>query len=290
MVRLNVQKKLNAPEGLFLLDVDTQIQQGQFIALFGPSGCGKTSILRMIAGLLTPDSGNVEVNGKAWLDTSRRINLPPQKREIGFVFQDYGLFPHLSVLENLIYALGKNQDAAITRDLLEAMELGDLRHRKPSTLSGGQKRRVALARALVRKPAVLMLDEPLSALDHGMRTHLQDYLLSIHHHFHLTTILVSHDIREIFRLADRVLVMDQGKIIRQGCPDEIFFSSSLPNDFQFCGEVVEQVNHSGWTELTILTGVELLKVKWEPTDHPPIEVGDQVRVSAIDLHPMIRKI
>ncbi|MHB1921168.1 MAG: ATP-binding cassette domain-containing protein [Chitinophagaceae bacterium] len=290
MVHLNVQKKLNAPEGPFLLELRTSLQDGERVAIFGPSGSGKTSILRMIAGLLTPDAGYLEVDQETWLDTAKKINLKTQQRKIGLVFQDYGLFPHLSVQENLSYALEKNQDPSIISELLEVMELGSLRQNQPQTLSGGQKQRVALARALVRKPRILMLDEPLSALDNRMRSHLQDYLVGVHRQFQFTMIVVSHNIREIFRLADRVLILDQGKIIRQGTPEQVFFSSSRPDDFQFTGEVVGLEQKSGSTQLSILTGMELVRVRTDSGQNPPLTRGDQVRVSATPFHPQIEKL
>ncbi len=134
------------------LDLDLIIEKGHFVTLFGESGAGKTSTLRMLSGLLKPDSGTITVGGTTWFDSHRNIDLKPQQRKVGYVFQDYALFPNMTVGQNLEYALQKNQDNAIIGELLEFAELGELQHRKPETLSGGQKQRVALARALVQRP------------------------------------------------------------------------------------------------------------------------------------------
>ena len=173
MIEIFLQKKLNASSGDMLLEVKTNIEQGQFVTLYGKSGAGKTSTLRMLAGLLKPDSGKISIHGNLLLDTSNQINLSPQKRKIGFVFQDYALFPNMTIIENLSFALNKNQDKKILDELIEIMEIGDLRNQKPHRLSGGQQQRVAVARALVQKPALLLLDEPLSALDEEMRNKIQ---------------------------------------------------------------------------------------------------------------------
>ncbi len=181
----------------------------------------------MLAGLLPPDTGFIAVNGKVWYDAQNRINLPPQKRSIGFVFQDYALFPNMTVKQNLSFALGKNQSPAIIKELIQTVELTELQHRKPATLSGGQQQRVALARALVRKPDLLLLDEPLSALDQSIRVKLQDYILASHRKYGLTTLLVTHDQSEINKLTDQVLIIEEGKIINQGTPEELF-STEIP--------------------------------------------------------------
>ena len=180
MIHIDLQKTLKSAHGEMNLDIKITIEKGEFVTLYGDSGAGKTSTFRMIAGLLKADSGKIRVNENTWFDASSRINLPPQKRKVGFVFQDYALFPNMTVRQNLEYALDKNQDRNIITQLIETVELGQLQNRKPETLSGGQKQRVALARALVQKPEILLLDEPMSALDSKMRLKLQDYILKVH--------------------------------------------------------------------------------------------------------------
>ncbi len=150
MIFINITKHLDTAEGSINAHFELTINDGEFLTLFGPSGAGKTTLLRMIAGLEQPDSGKIEVDGEVWFDSTKKINLPPQKRSIGFVFQDYALFPTMSVRENLLFAAQKSEQRHNVDELIELVELTALADRLPSTLSGGQKQRVALARALVR--------------------------------------------------------------------------------------------------------------------------------------------
>lgn len=212
MIRIAVRKSLLSGHGPIDLDVEFKVRTGELLALSGPSGSGKTTLLRILAGLLRPEHGRIEVEGQCWLDTERGIDWPPQKRNVGLVFQDYALFPHFNVRQNLTYALEKGQTDDHLQELITAMGLANLLDRKPETLSGGQRQRVALARALVRRPKLMLLDEPLSALDPEMRHRLQAYIMSVHRTFGLTTVLVSHDEREISRMADRVLLINEGQI------------------------------------------------------------------------------
>ncbi len=213
MLNAQVRKKLLSAEGELMLDVHLQVTEGEFIALTGPSGSGKTTLLRLIAGLTEADeSGTIVCGGQTCLATAQKINLPPQKRPIGIVFQDYALFPNMTVRRNLTYALRPGQAKDIVEELIQIMELEALTDRFPNTLSGGQQQRVALARALVNQPRILLLDEPLSALDLETRKRLQDYILQLHKKFNLTIILVSHDVEEIVKMANRVFALQNGKI------------------------------------------------------------------------------
>jgi len=226
LISLKLQKDLNFPTGKKRLAVELQINRGQLLCLYGKSGVGKTSILRMLAGLLLPNDGRIKVDGKLWFDQQKKINLTPQEREVGMVFQDYALFPNMTVEENLKFALHKDQKEGAALELIDIMELGDLRKRKPNTLSGGQQQRVALARALVQRPTLLLLDEPLSALDTAMRKYLQAYILKMHQSFGLTTILVSHDEAEVRRMADVVVLLEDERVMKIGTPDEVFGETS----------------------------------------------------------------
>jgi molybdate transport system ATP-binding protein len=237
MIQVSLKKKLNAAQGKMHLDVDVEIGTGEIVALYGASGAGKTSILRMLSGLTLPDNGLISVEGQTWFDTSKKINLRPQQRNVGIVFQDYALFPNMTVKENLMFALEKKLSTAIVDELLELMELTKLHNVKPELLSGGQQQRVALARALVRKPKLLLLDEPMSALDTTLRLKIQDYIIRVHEQFHLTTILVSHDILEVVRLSKKVFVIDHGKLIQQGPPGEILPLQALK---QMIGKLPDQ--------------------------------------------------
>ncbi len=217
-LQCRVRHRLQGPAGGFDLAVDLTIPKGQFILLTGPSGAGKTTLLRILAGFQRPDAGRVSLGGRVWSDTDARQMLPVQQRRIGFVFQDYALFPNMSVRRHLDYALGRGAAPTAAMELLDLVGLAALASAFPAQLSGGQKQRLALIRALARQPDLLMLDEPLSALDPELRLRLQDELLRLHRHFATTTLMISHDPLEIARLADRVLRLDNGRLTRDHLP------------------------------------------------------------------------
>lgn len=220
MIQIDIHKKLHGSHGDMYLDVNLEIQKGEFIALMGESGSGKTTLLRVLAGLEKAE-GNIAVEDITWLHSQKM--LPPQQREIGFVFQDYALFDNMSVEENLLFV---HDDEVLARRLLEMTELTALASRNVKGLSGGQKQRVSLCRAMMKKPKLLLMDEPLSALDPVMRTKLQDEILKLHKIFGTTTIMVSHDTDVSYHLADRILVLDHGEIIADGTPKEILVQTS----------------------------------------------------------------
>lgn len=220
MIEIEIHKKLHGAHGDMHLDVALEIQKGEFIALMGESGSGKTTLLRVLAGLEHAE-GDINVEDVLWLGHQKM--LPPQQREIGFIFQDYALFDNMNVEENLLFV---NDNKALAQRLLEMTELSRLSHRNVKSLSGGQKQRVSLCRAMMKQPKLLLMDEPLSALDPKMRTKLQDEILKLHKTFGTTTIMVSHDTDASYHLSDRILVLDHGKIIADGPPEEILLKSS----------------------------------------------------------------
>ncbi|MDX1942799.1 MAG: ATP-binding cassette domain-containing protein [Saprospiraceae bacterium] len=220
MLEIDVQKKLLAAEGEILLDAKLNLAEGEFVALTGASGSGKTTLLRLIAGLTEAKSGVILCNHQICLATAQKINLSPQKRPVGIVFQDYALFPNMTVRQNLTYALQRGQAKTIVDELIQITELEALIDRYPNTLSGGQQQRVALARALVNQPRILLLDEALSALDVKTRSRLQDYILQLHQKYHLTILFVSHDISEIVKMSNRILALENG-LIREVALSEI---------------------------------------------------------------------
>ena len=218
-----------------LKDVSLEIKKGEFFSLLGPSGCGKTTLLRIIAGFETPDDGVVTLDGTDVLP------LPPNKRHVNTVFQNYALFPHLSVFENVAFPLRikKLPNSDIKDRVSEYLKLVELEahaHKKPSLLSGGQKQRVAIARALINEPSVLLLDEPLSALDAKLRQHMLIELDRIHDKIGITFIYVTHDQQEALSVSDRLAVMSQGDVLQVGTPHEIYERPASEFVARFIGE------------------------------------------------------
>ncbi len=215
-------------------NVDLEVGRGEFFTMLGPSGSGKTTTLRMIAGFDVPDAGRVEIGGQ---DVTR---VPAYDRTVNTVFQDYALFPHMTVAENVEYGLrvakvGKAERAKRAQAALEMIRLGDLGARKPAALSGGQRQRVALARAIVNEPRVLLLDEPLGALDLKLREQMQIELKSIQGEVGITFIYVTHDQEEALTMSDRVAVFNDGRIEQVGAPDEIYERPANPFVAGFVG-------------------------------------------------------
>jgi molybdate transport system ATP-binding protein len=222
-ILIDIQHEMHTSEGKVMMEVCAEIPCQELLCIFGHSGAGKTTLLRIIAGLTTPHAGTIKVDDEVWFDSTRKINVIPQRRNIGFVFQDYALFPNMSIAEHLKYAQ-KLPNKAEVDELLCLFELEQLSDRKPHQLSGGQKQRVALARALAYKPNILLLDEPLSALDYEMRLELRSEIIKSHLHLGSTTLMVSHDIPEINELATQVMVLKGGKMVKMDTPNEVFKS------------------------------------------------------------------
>ena len=290
MIQVNIRKELQASDGKMELDVSFKIRENSLTTIYGESGAGKTSILRMISGLFNPDEGKISVNNVIWYDHSGGINLPPQKRKIGYVFQDYALFPNMTVLGNLKYALSDRHEEGIIDELLDITELSNLKDRHVGSLSGGQRQRIALARALVRKPEILLLDEPLSALDESIRSRLQDYIIKVHDKFHLTTILVSHDLPEIFKLSDQIILLKKGRIERSGTPSEIFLNNKVSGKYRFTGTVIEKTKNDVVYVISVLVGNNLIKVIATEDEARSLKIGDKVMVVSKAFNPLIMKL
>lgn len=289
MIRIDVTKKLLGANGPFDLSVNLEIAPESLLTLYGKSGSGKTTLLRMLAGLEKPDKGRIEVNKSVWFDSESGINIPPQKRKVGLVFQDYALFPTMTVQENLLFAQEKKAPRDVDK-MLELTGLESLANRYPATLSGGQKQRVALARAILRTPDILLLDEPLSALDPNTRRRLQDEILRTHRQFGLSTLLVSHDKQEVFKLSDRVAVIEKGKISKNGTPTEVFFKQFTSNKFSFISTILSIRKIDAIYLAVIETGNELAEVVLCENDVATLSPGDQVLVASKAFNPIVMKL
>ena len=289
LIEAAFKKKLFTANGELLLDVSFNIEKGAMVSLFGPSGAGKTTILRILAGLTKAHEGFIKVDGETWFDSKAKINLMARKRPVGYMFQDYALFPNMSIKENLKFAQ-PDPDHKHIEELLELFELKELRHRKPTMLSGGQQQRVALARALARKPKILMLDEPLSAIDPAFRVKLQDEILEMHRRFGVTTLLVSHDLPEVFKLSNRVMLLENGNIVKQGDPFEVLGSKRTSGKVQFMAEVLKVEKEDIVLVLTLLSGNSLVKVAVRDDDDQNYKPGDKVVIITKAFNPVIQKI
>jgi len=281
MIKINLTKPLYGANGIMDLDIKLSFNRGDFIALSGESGSGKTTLLRILAGL-EEASGNITIDNEIWLNKNK--SLPPQKRGIGFVFQDYALFSNMSVKENLLFV--KN-DKKLAKRLLEITELDELEKRQPNSLSGGQKQRVSLCRALMNRPKILLMDEPLSALDPAMRTKLQNEILTLHKEFETTTIMVSHDPSEIYHLASRVIVLQYGKIIDDGMPKEILLQTDENQQFSLEGELLDIIKVDIIYTAIISIGQQLIEIVINSYEANHLKIGQKVRVSMTPFSPII---
>jgi len=282
MIEIAITKNLHGSNGEMKLDVAIKIEKGEFVALSGQSGSGKTTLLRVLAGLESA-SGTIEVDHKIWQDKEKRLSV--QKRAIGFVFQDYALFPNMSIEENLLFT---QQDRELANYLLEVTELHALKDRRPATLSGGQQQRVSLCRAFMNKPKLLLMDEPLSALDPDMRHKLQNEILTLHKEFSTTTIMVSHDPAEMYKLASRVVVLEQGRVKRDGTPKEILLKTSGSQKFSFQGELLEIIKMDVIYVAIVAIGQQLVEVVMSKYEAKNLKIGQRVELSNKAFSPMLK--
>jgi len=287
MIELDIKKKLLGAQGDFTLEVKFRIEQGEFVTLFGESGAGKTTLLRCLAGLAEPDEGSIHINDETWFDSVKQSRLPVQQRRVGYMFQDYALFPNMSVRGNLEFALRKGANRQRITELIEIMALGELQHRKPNTLSGGQQQRVALARALAAEPQLLLLDEPFSALDQETRVRLQNEVLQLQRHFGITTVMVSHDVSEVYRLSNRVLVIEQGRILSAGSPAEVFGAGQAGGKFSFAGEILAIEAADVVFAVTLLVGNQIVHVIATAAEAQHLKPGDRVTLLSKAFNPVL---
>lgn len=287
MIKINIKHPIKTNNGTIYIEFDKEFNNNQIISIFGESGAGKSTILKIIAGLIKPENAFIQVDDEVWFDSEKNINLSPQKRNIGFLFQDYALFPNMSVYENLKYALNdKNQ----IQYFLDLMNLTKLSNAYPKELSGGQAQRVALARALIRKPKLLLLDEPLSAIDFKMRSSLQDELLKLFDKFKLSIFLISHDIAEIYKMSNVILHLDKGKIIKDMKANE-FSSSNISAKIRLSAVLIDIKQSDVLVIFTLLLNQDLIKItitKFEfEQEYKDIKIGDTLIISTKAFNPMI---
>lgn len=278
IVMSNICKSYNKVE--VIKGLNLEIENHDFTTLLGPSGCGKTTILRMIAGLEKPDSGEIWYDGTCVFSDERKINIPPEKRNIGFVFQDFALWPHLSVFENVAFGLRARRDTSNlderVSEALKSVQLSEYKNRYPSQLSGGQQQRVGFARAIVTNPDCILFDEPLSALDAILREEMRLEIKKLTKKLNTTAVFVTHDQMEAMSMSDWIIVLNKGKIEQQGKPETIYHnpetrfianfigkSNWVANDCMFRPEAAVLSNKDGYKEFpAVVNSIEFLGEKY----------------------------
>ena len=270
MIQINIHKALHGVNGEMSLDVNLNIKKGEFVALTGASGSGKTTLLRILAGL-------EEAEGKIQLKTSH-------KHSIGFMHQSEALFPNMTVLQNLLFI---KKDRELAMHLLTLTDLVELKERYPNTLSGGQKQRVSLCRVMMQKPQILLLDEPLSALDAKMRSKLQLDILKLHKEFKTTTIMVSHDPSEIYKLSTRTITLDNGKIIKDGDTKEVLLKTQGSQKFSFEGELLELKEVDVIVIAIVAIGQQIVEIVVSKKEALNLQVGQCVILGTKAFAPTI---
>ncbi len=284
MIDIDISKELYGAEGIMAMRVKLKIENNSFLAITGSSGSGKTTLLRIIAGL-EKANGTIKVDNEIWL--SHTSFLPVQKRRIGFVFQEYALFENMTIEQNLLFV---NKDIKLAEKLLKITELLPLKDRYPTNLSGGQKQRVALCRAMMNNPRILLLDEPLSALDWHMREKLHKEILQLHKEFGTTTVMVSHDPSEIYKLANRVAVMKDGSIEKEGNPSEVLLKSNGSQKFSFEGEIVDIYQADIAYIAVVAIGRQLVEVVVTKNEAKSLKKGSKVKASVKAFTPTLSRI
>lgn len=290
MLFVDFVRTLNGVNGSFTLRPQFLVDSGEIAALYGPSGAGKTSILRCLAGLDCPESGRITLNAKDYFDSAKGIKVPPQHRSVGMMFQDYALFPNMDVTEQLRYALPKGKSEKVVGVWMEKLNITGFANKKPNQLSGGQKQRVALARAFIAEPTLLLLDEPLSALDSQMRITLQDEILRLHREQGMTIVMVSHDVGEVYKMAQKVLLIEGGTITANGTPEQIFTHSMSSGKFKFTGTLLAKVPSDIMVKLTVLVEQQIVSVMVMPQEAQALNLGDKLLLVSKAFNPIVYKL
>ncbi|NQD36708.1 ABC transporter ATP-binding protein [Permianibacter sp. IMCC34836] len=277
MLRVQLEKRIGPREQQRSLSVAFELAAGDVLALSGPSGVGKTTLLRLLAGLEQPDRGLIHFADQCWLDTPHQRRVNTVHRRIGFVFQDYALFPHMTVSEQLRFAQ-RQPDLKRTQEWLDRLELGAHRDQLPRQLSGGQRQRLALARALIGEPQLLLLDEPLSALDADLRQDLQQMLARIFREQKITTVLVSHDPGEIFQLAQRLLLLSETAASQLGTPTELLLGALTPGRCTLHATVLALQASDVMVTAVLGIGADRITTLITPAEAAALRIGQTVQV------------
>jgi len=281
MIKIDINKEIYAPNMNMSLNIKLNIKQDSFLAISGESGSGKTTFLRILAGL-EKAKGEIIVGDEVWLKD--KFSLPTQKRDIGFVFQDYALFPNMTVMQNILFI--KN-DKTLANHLLKITKLDEYKQRYPHTLSGGQQQRVALVRAFINKPKLILMDEPLSALDPVMRNKLQQEIISLKKEFQTTIFMVSHDPSEIYKLANQVMVLDKAEVVSFGKPKDILLKTSGSQKLSFEGELLDIVKVDVVYIAIVAIGQQIVEVVLSENETKNLKIGSKVRVSTKAFTPIV---
>lgn len=275
MIRITLLKKLKGQSQPIYLDVNKSITPGEIVALYGDSGAGKTSILRMIAGLMQAESGKVEVLGDCWFDKSIGKSIKLQDRKVGFVFQDFALFPNMTVKENLAFACANKNSSDRIPEMLDLIEMKELQDTYPKNLSGGQKQRVALVRTLLSDYKLLLLDEPFSSLDDKIKDKLIQYIVKDCKENNITVLIASHNLADIFAMSDKVWLLEEGKICKTGTPYEVFATNSgNGNNLEQIGIVVSIKEG----KIVVLANGKTIEI----ANNNKVKVGQKVLLSSTD--------
>jgi molybdate transport system ATP-binding protein len=275
----------------FQLDVDLNLEEGKVYGVFGESGSGKSSFLRIIAGLEKPVEAEIVFKGRTFYKNSK-ADLAPELRNCSMVFQQYLAFENMTVFENLKFSKKEKVQSGFPDidELLDHLELADFRNQKAANVSGGQRQRLALARALMAKPDLLLLDEPFSAQHHTLRKKLQQYLLDLQKRIGFTVFIVSHQLTELLLLAENMMIMDAGRVLQFGSPRELFMSGISSSRFSLQGEVIDIHQRDIVWIATVLVSGQLVEVVLDPNELQSIGIGDQVLVSAKAFNPSVKKL
>lgn len=280
-MQTNISAKFYFQRGDFTLDSEFSIPARGVTALFGSSGCGKTTLLRAIAGLESIPSGYLKVDDKIWQETG--YCMPPHQRELGYVFQESSLFEHLNVKQNLEYGLKRVVEAKRKVSLQHAIELlglSDLLQRKPDSLSGGEKQRVAIARALAVSPRLLLMDEPLAALDHNRKQEVLPFIESLHNELEIPVIYVSHSLEEVAQLADHLILMESGRVVDSGDIHDMFTRLDLPLAHELDASAIINATVSGFDEQYHLMFLEFAGGTVTVAEQD-LNKGDEVRLRLV---------